>query len=127
MHERAATPDFQLGRLSWNADLHWNTWHVILHKVILSFQDSLRVHHLHLHSQIPKLLYRRKISLSSSPSSRNLTLQGTSPDSLRKYSIAFILVINSPLSSEDPLPKIKFPSILPLNGSSFHNSIGSGG
>ena len=44
------------------------------------------------------------LPISSSPSTINLILHGTSPVSRRKYSTAFILVINSPLSSDEPLP-----------------------
>ena len=56
------------------------------------------------------------LPVSSSPSITNFMLQGTSPVALRDASTALILVINSPLSSVAPLPKILFPFLVPLNG-----------
>src|SRR3712207_3607932 len=41
---------------------------------------------------------------SSSPSTMNFTLQGTSPVFFRQYSTALMRVISSPLSSAEPLP-----------------------
>jgi len=52
-------------------------------------------------------------------------LHGTSPYVLRYDSTALILVINSPLSSEDPRPKILLPIIRPLKGGSAQSSMGS--
>ncbi len=67
------------------------------------------------------------LPVSSSPSITNFMLQGTSLVVAKQASTALILVINSPLSSVEPLPKILFPFLTPLNGGSSHKSKGSAG
>ena len=44
------------------------------------------------------------LPVSSSPSITNFTLHGTSPVTFRNDVTALIRVINSPLSSDEPLP-----------------------
>ena len=44
------------------------------------------------------------LPISSSPSITNFMLHGTSPVSFRNDSTAFMRVISSPLSSDEPLP-----------------------
>jgi len=67
------------------------------------------------------------LPISSSPSTKNLMLQGTSPVCFNRYSTAFNLVISSPLASEAPLPKILLPFTVPSNGLHSHNYNGSSG
>src|SRR5919112_2112458 len=59
---------------------------------------------LNLSPYFSRYLFKLGLPISSSPSIKNLILHGTSPVCFRMHSTAFILVISSPLSSDDPLP-----------------------